>query len=251
MTDAIATTSMPSTDAERPRQGDIAYVSLWVPDADRAARFFSHVLGWRPGDAVEPRRARQVAGLNVSHGILGGQTPSTLFLCFTVDDVDAALDRVRAAGGTAEPPTNEAYGRVAGCADDQGVRFALYAARAGEAGQRLTPTGEHAGDLAYLTLEVEDSARARAFYGAVLGWRLTPGRVQDGWNVADVAPMAGLRGGQSRASVVPMYRVDDIEAAVERVRQAGGTASEVSREPYGLTSDCVDDQHTRFYLGQF
>jgi len=48
-----------------------------------------------------------------------------------------------------------------------------------------------------------------------------------------------------------MYRVDDIEAAVDRVREAGGVASAVSREPYGLMSDGVDDQGTRFYLGQF
>src|SRR5690349_782888 len=71
--------------AERaPRQGDIAYVSLWVPDAERAAMFFSHVLGWQYADAAGgPARARQVTGLNVPHGILGGQPRSTLFLCFT------------------------------------------------------------------------------------------------------------------------------------------------------------------------
>jgi predicted enzyme related to lactoylglutathione lyase len=47
-----------------------------------------------------------------------------------------------------------------------------------------------------------------------------------------------------------MYLVDDIGAAVERVRAAGGTASDPERQPYGVTSDCVDDQGTRFYLGQ-
>lgn len=269
MTDATATTSLQSADARprpagtspgsaaahaagRPRQGDIAYVSLWVPDAERAAAFFSNVLGWQYADAAGgPGRARQITGLNVSHGILGGQPRSTLFLCFTVDDVDAALERVRAAGGTAEPATDEPYGRVASCTDDQGVQFAVYAAPPNQAGQPVAPIAGHAGDVAYLTLEVEDSARARAFYGSVVGWRFTPGRVHDGWNVTDVAPMAGLSGGHSQATVIPMYQVDDIEAAVERVQDAGGTASEVSREPYGLMSQCVDDQGTRFYLGQF
>jgi predicted enzyme related to lactoylglutathione lyase len=47
-----------------------------------------------------------------------------------------------------------------------------------------------------------------------------------------------------------MYRVDDIHAAVERVRAEGGSATDPERQPYGLSSTCVDDQGTRFYLGQ-
>jgi predicted enzyme related to lactoylglutathione lyase len=46
-----------------------------------------------------------------------------------------------------------------------------------------------------------------------------------------------------------MWRVDDIDAAVERVRRAGGTATDPERQPYGTTSTCTDDQGTRFYLG--
>jgi hypothetical protein len=48
--------------------------------------------------------------------------------------------------------------------------------------------------------------------------------------------MCGLLGGQGRATTLPMYRVDDIEAAVARVRRAGGTASTPERQAYGLTS---------------
>ena len=33
--------------ASQIRQGDISYLSLWVPDLDRAARFYADVLGWR------------------------------------------------------------------------------------------------------------------------------------------------------------------------------------------------------------
>ena len=92
--------------------------------------------------------------------------------------------------------------------------------------------------------------RTRAFYGAVLGWDISPGRVDDGWQVDDVRPGTGIRGGEGAATAVPMYLVDDIGAAVERVRAAGGSASDPERQPYGVTSDCVDDQGTRFYLGE-
>src|SRR4030095_2112553 len=36
---------------EQLRQGDMSYVSLWVPDLERAARFYAAVLGWTYADA--------------------------------------------------------------------------------------------------------------------------------------------------------------------------------------------------------
>ena len=39
--------SGPVTGAAVPiRHGDVGYVSVWTPDADRAAAFYGHVLGW-------------------------------------------------------------------------------------------------------------------------------------------------------------------------------------------------------------
>jgi predicted enzyme related to lactoylglutathione lyase len=45
-------------------------------------------------------------------------------------------------------------------------------------------------------------------------------------------------------------RVDDITAAVERVRVAGGHADQPVRRPFGLLADCVDDQGATFRLWQ-
>jgi predicted enzyme related to lactoylglutathione lyase len=105
------------------------------------------------------------------------------------------------------------------------------------------------GDLAYVTLEVVDATAAKAFYGEVLGWSFTPGRVPEGWQVNDVNPMAGLHGGQTQCVGVPMYLVDDVATAVARVRSAGGVATDPEAQPYGVTASCQDDQGTRFYLG--
>ena len=44
-------------------------------------------------------------GRSLSHGVLGGQERSNLLMCFAVDDVDAAVERVWAAGGRVEEPT--------------------------------------------------------------------------------------------------------------------------------------------------
>jgi uncharacterized glyoxalase superfamily protein PhnB len=231
------------------RQGDIGYVSLWVPDVRRAATFFATVLGW----SYEPEaagHARQVAGSELHHGIFGGQDRSTLFLCYVVDDIEAAVDRVRAAGGRADEPAEEPFGLGAMCVDVEGTPFSLYQPPDGPRGARLAANGRRSGDVSYITMEVGDSVAVRAFYGSVLGWRFEPGRVEDGWGPDDVVPMTGLHGGHEITTVVPTYRVDDIDATVVRVRAAGGSATDPERQHYGLSSECVDDQGTRFSLAQ-
>ena len=247
--------------ARAPRPGDIGYASLWIPDIGRAEAFYAAVFGWAYEPSHNPR-ARQVPGATPPQGLWGGQPRSTLFCSYVVDDVVAAVARVRAAGGQAGDPIERPYGVVAECTDNQGTRFAVHQYAAGSqpgagaagtdgAGAAGPAAAARDGDLAYVTFEVADSRLARDFYGAVLGWRFAPGRIADGWQVEGTAPMAGLSGGHAEATTVPMWRVADLRAAVGRVRAAGGTAAEPRQEPYGLTADCADDQGTRFYLGQF
>jgi predicted enzyme related to lactoylglutathione lyase len=230
---------LPETD----RQGDVGYAWLTVPDPDRAAAFYAAVLGWEyaPGHA---EGGRQVVGQSLSMGI--GRGEPGWHLSYAVDDVAAAAERVRTAGGTSTQPEERPYGTAADCVDDQGTAFALH--RAGS-GPRSPENGARQGDLSYLTLEVTDSARFRNFYGQVLGWTFTGGTVEDGWSVPGVSPMTGMHGGNAADTAVPMWKVDDVAAAVERVRAAGGTATDPQRQPYGTTSECTDDQGVRFYLG--
>jgi predicted enzyme related to lactoylglutathione lyase len=178
-------------------------------------------------------------------------------LCWRIDDMQEALRLVGELGGSAEPVETQPFGLLVMCTDDQGMRFGMWepteeskAAVAGVDRASLPRNGTRAGDISYMTLEVVDSARARAFFGRVLGWRFRPGRVADGWGVDDVVPMHGLSGGSARAVAVAQFRVDDIAAAVERIRAAGGSSTDPQRHDYGWSAECVDDQGIRFYLGQ-
>jgi predicted enzyme related to lactoylglutathione lyase len=243
-------TTVPASEAPPApwHQGDVGYVSIQVPDADRAAAFYAAVLGW--SYEMRGEQSRHVLGQSMSIGIFGGQERANLFCAYAVGNVDAAAARVRAAGGSAQPPTEHAYGRLSDCVDNQGTSFAVFTPPAGNPGERPPVNGDRPGDLCYLTYGVVDSAITREFYGSVLGWRYVDGHSNDGWQIEDVAPMGGIGGGRTEQVTAPMWLVDDIEAAAARVRAAGGTATEVAQRPYGLESDCVDDQGSRFYLGQ-
>ncbi|HWH35785.1 MAG TPA: VOC family protein [Acidimicrobiales bacterium] len=225
----------------------VAYASLWLPDIGAAAAFYAAVLGWRyavDGD----HRGRRVEGVSPALGLWGGQEQRTTLLCFAVDDLRSALARIRAAGGRAGEPRSEPYGVVADCADDQGLAFSLVEADHVPPGGGQRPAAP--GELAYVTIGVIDSARARTFFSAVLGWRFSPGRVEDGWDIEGVSPHAGMHGGNPDSVVKPMFAVDDIATAVGRVRAAGGTATDPEPMPYGITADCTDDQGFAFFLGQ-
>lgn len=103
-------------------------------------------------------------------------------------------------------------------------------------------------EVGYITIKTPDEERAQAFYGAVLGWEFAPGNVPHGYQITNVTPMGGLRGGMERSEVVLLFHVDDLEAAVARVRQAGGEVDEPRDNPYGRTAACRDDQGLRFDL---
>jgi len=236
----------------RPLQvGDVGYASLWRPDVVAAERFYGAVLGWTvEGD--HSGQGRRITGTGQHLGMYGGQESATTLCCYAVPDVDATGALGRAAGGTAEEPTAEPFGRTASCVDDQGVPFAVFAPEAGSARPDTTATGT----LTYLTIEVPDAGRARAFYGTVLGWGFRPGRVPGGWHAVarsgdDTSPTTGLFGGAAAASVVPMFVVDDVAAAVAAVRAAGGTADDPAEAGYGVSARCTDDQGAAFWVVRY
>ncbi|MGI8880182.1 MAG: VOC family protein [Jatrophihabitans sp.] len=235
-----------SESAEPIRHGDVGYVSWNTPDADRAARFWGIVLGWTYETDSGPRR--RVRDTSIHTGIDGGHETSTLFCCYAVDDVDEAAAAVRAAGATVLDVQEPPWGRTVDCTDPQGLSFAMF--QRGSDTPRLAQNGSRTGDASYLTYRTPDSQTFRGFYGAVLGWTFAPGRVEDGWQVNGCAPMSGVAGDAAAASIVPMWKVADVVAAVERVVAAGGRVIEApSQQPYGMTSECEDDQGGRFYLG--
>ncbi|WP_422749497.1 VOC family protein [Mycobacterium sp. WMMD1722] len=238
--------SGPLTAAVTPIQhGDVGAVTLWTPDADRAAAFYGHVLGW-----VYDRDSARVTNVGQRIGIRDGGERSTLVCCYAVTDLNAARDSIAAGGGTAGTVADTDFGTVLEAVDAQGLPFAVYE----PAGDLPRPelNGSGSGELSYITHEVADSALFRQFYSRLLFWTFSGGRIEDGWQVDDCRPMTGMAGGSTSAVTVPMWTVAEIDEAVRRVTEAGGVVLQTpARQPYGLMAECTDDQGGRFYLGQF
>ncbi|OBF15954.1 glyoxalase [Mycobacterium kubicae] len=227
------------------RHGDIGYISVWTADAKRAAAFYGHVLGW-----TYDASTHRVTNTDLPTGIFATTEGPTLFCCYAVDDLDAARRVIVEAGGVPGQARESEHGAILDATDPHGAAFAVFQPDPGR--KRPALNGSGPGELSYVTYQVPDSASFREFYGRVLRWSFEPGRVEDGWQLRETHPMGGVAGGNPQPITVPMWTVADIEAAVARVRQAGGTIlAEPARQPYGITAECVDDQGGRFYLGQF
>lgn len=116
-----------------------------------------------------------------------------------------------------------------------------------------------AGEVSFFELGVDDPERARTFYGALFGWTFDPG-LSDGGGFAIRTPggPGGLHGGDAGAGPYLFFRVEDLSAAADRVRELGGTVDTVdlggsddaSVARFGRFRLCHDDQGSPFGLHQ-
>ena len=173
-------------------------------------------------------------------------SPSTFShtLHLEVDDVDATTERARRSGASVErEPADQPYGRGSVIVDPFGHRWMLLRPPA-----RATRLRQ--GDVANVTMVARDAHRAREFYEAVLQVPFSSGH-PGAWRTGETRPpLAILPSAGAEPGVQLSYRVDDIAAAVGRVRAAGGRAGEPVRRPFGLLAECTDDQGTTFRLWQ-
>lgn len=105
--------------------------------------------------------------------------------------------------------------------------------------------------LGYFTLDTTDIDKARAFYGALFGWRFDENASHPTYaHVADSEPAFGIRKGEKKDFPHLYFRVDDVAALCARVTELGGKAAIPSESPSGLSAVVSDDQGVSFSLWQ-
>jgi uncharacterized protein len=111
-----------------------------------------------------------------------------------------------------------------------------------------------AGEPSFFSLGVQDAERGRAFYERLFGWRTEP--AGPGFAIATGGVPGGIHGADPGAPPYLFFRVDDLGAALERVRELGGSVEEVDHDNdddqsaarFGRFKLCRDDQGSRFGL---
>ena len=159
------------------REGFPPGVPCWVdtqqPDRDAALRFYGAVFGWSFENHLQRGdRAYDLARLDGRVVAAIGSGPSDTTATWTtyigVDDIEAAVANVAAAGGTVVAPPLRAgnAGRLALVTDPTGANLALW-----EPGRRKgVELVNEPGSWNWSLLSTPDPAGAAAFYAEIFGW---------------------------------------------------------------------------------
>lgn len=128
----IAEDSVPTLDGHTP--GSPAWAELWSDDWSRSRDFYTRVVGWELNDdmvsdtfryarhMIDGEPAIALADAALEDSVEGGRW----HVYFKVDDVDAAVARVEAAGGRAASTVDETpFGRLVTVTDPTGAVFRL------------------------------------------------------------------------------------------------------------------------------
>jgi uncharacterized protein len=163
------------------RDAYIAGVPCWIdtsqPEPEAALSFYGGVFGWQFEDTMpqgSPDRyflARIRGGDVAAVGSIpeGAPLTATWNTYVWVDSADEAVAKARAAGaGVAMPPFDVLdAGRMAVLTDPEGAAFSVWQPN-NHKGAKVV--NEH-GSLNFNTLATRDPEAAKAFYGAVFGWK--------------------------------------------------------------------------------
>jgi predicted enzyme related to lactoylglutathione lyase len=135
----------PSRGEQRPEGpaeiGEASWHELMTTDAAAAMTFYREVFGWQPSEALDMGPMGKYHMFNRPHGMIGGMmnkppemanVPPNWQIYFRVPDINAAVERIKANGGTILNGPMEVPGGdwIVNAMDPQGAAFSLHARKA-------------------------------------------------------------------------------------------------------------------------
>jgi predicted enzyme related to lactoylglutathione lyase len=221
------------------------WYELMTTDLPAATAFYSKVVGWAARDSGMPGfhySLLSIGGTDIAgamelppHLAAAGVPPHWIGYV-RVEDVDAMLPRLVAAGGAVHKPAEDipGVGRFAVVADPHGASFCLFReampAPTGDPAACGPSGGYPPGRVGWHELQAGDNEVAFAFYAALFGWSET--------ERMDMGPMGFYRlfatGGEAVGGMMTKvpdcprpfwlyyFGVEAIDAAIARLTAAGG-----------------------------
>ncbi|MGW5921701.1 VOC family protein [Nocardia fluminea] len=107
--------------------GEMTFFEIGVPDSARAQEFYGRLFGWEFPPTGEGSQV-WINTPTIKAGLHDQDAEARIAMYFSVEDLDTAVQAVRAMGGSADDPGPDepGFGKFASCVDDQGVRFGLH-----------------------------------------------------------------------------------------------------------------------------
>jgi hypothetical protein len=213
------------------------WYELQTTDAAAAEAFYCAVIGWRAEHMGAPPMGYTTFN-TTKGGVAGmmtlgeGEGRPQWVGYIAVNDVDGYADKVTAAGGSIRQPPFDVPDmlRFCGVADPQGAPFVVFKGTSPEG----PPTGgpDEPGYVGWHELMAIDGGKAFDFYSGLFGWAQTAAIGPTGdyriWT-DDQGADAGAVTTKPEGVPLPMwnyyFQVDSIEAAIARVKRAGGTVA--------------------------
>jgi predicted enzyme related to lactoylglutathione lyase len=229
--------------------GTPCWVDLMASDLDRTRAFYTAVLGWDHTDS-DPEYGgyanalvggRAVAGLSPTMEGME-DAPHTWCVYLATEDISSDAAKATGAGAAAvfEPMEVGPFGHMGMWTDPGGALFGMWQAKEHTGFQLFGEPGAPV----WCDLMAADPAAARDFYARVFGYTYQDiGDEKMPYALFTVPgqdmPAGGIGGlDPDHPEVPPMwsvaFQVDDVDAAAERIREAGGAVTwEPSDFEYG------------------
>lgn len=218
--------------------GTHIWYELLTSDVSAAADFYGKVIGWTAAPFAAGASAAEAytilsAGSSAVGGMMKNPMPTgPIWLGYVgVDDVDAAVAKLQSLGGKVYRPAwdTEGVGRMAFVADPQGAMFYVMRGASEEKSDAFAPTTD--GHCAWNELYATEQKAALDFYRAMFGWEqggsMPMGEMGDYTFINHGSEMIGaVMNKPEQAPAVTWnyyFRVSGIEAAVQRIKDGGGT----------------------------
>lgn len=251
-------------------RGRFVWYDLMVDDFDKAAAFYSEIAGWKT-QAWEGESTMPYTMWAIGERSIGGMMPlpeeakkmgaPPHWLAYVgTPDVDATAKQAEELGGKILMPAMDIpeVGRFAMIADPQGAAIAAFTPA------NDMPAGDPGpGDFSWHELMTTDKDAAWDFYEALFGW--TKGEAMDMgdmgiyqmYGLSADKPLGGIMNKTPDMPEAPPFWlyyivVDDVVAAIERVKKLGGQVLNGPMEPPGgdIVAQVMDNQGVAFGLHQ-
>jgi uncharacterized protein len=220
--------------------GTFSWVDLTTTDQDAARAFYRELFGWGADDmpagegivySMMTRDGHHVAAISPQpQAQREAGVPPTWNSYVTVASADETAARAAELGGTVHAQPFDVFdaGRMAVIQDPQGAWFMVWEPKRHIGAGLVNAPGA----LVWNELGTTDVEGARAFYGSLFGWEIAPfeGSEQPYWSIRNgergnggMLPVQRVGGIDSPPYWLAYFGVEDLDAALARVQELGGT----------------------------